>query len=106
MATTPVPMRLGPDVQGHANAVPGVVRDATHRGKLPALVQVACTHPSIGLKPATGQDDGFAVQVRKAIWPLYGHPNNTALLVLQQSHTFCGVANLHPEPIRYGKLLV
>src|SRR5215813_8451077 len=33
MATTPVPMRLGPDVQSHANAVPGVVRDATHLGK-------------------------------------------------------------------------
>src|SRR5215467_6506415 len=106
MTTTPMPIRLRPDVQGHANAVTGVIWDTTHLGEFPTLSQVACAHLGIGLKATTGQDDRFAVQVCKAIWPLHRHTNHTALLVLQQTYPFGGIADLYPEPLCHGKLLI
>ena len=53
-----------------------------------SLPQVTCAHLGIGLKPTTGQNDRFAVQVCKAIWPLHCHANHTSLLVLQQTYPF------------------
>src|SRR5262249_18355387 len=106
MATTPMPIWLRPDIQGHTNPVTGVIWDATHLGEFPALSQVPCAHLGIGLKPTTGHNDRVAVQVRKAIWPLYRHTNDAAPLVLQQTYPFRGIGNLHPEPFRNGKLLV
>src|SRR5215471_16842434 len=105
MAATPMPIRLCTNIQGHANAVAGVVWDPAHLGEFPALSEVACAHLGIGLKSATGQNDCFAVQFRKAIWPLHCHTNDAAPLVLQQTNPFGGIADLHPEPLCHGKLL-
>src|SRR6266571_8807219 len=106
MAATPMPVRLRPNVQGHADAITGVVGNAPYFGEFPALSQVARTHLSIGLEATAGENHRFTVQILEPLWALDSHPNHAPLLVLQEPHAFGGIAHLHTQPLCHRELLI
>ena len=63
MATRPVAVGRGADIQRHADAVAGVEAGAAYLGQFPARPQIACAPFQVGLETATGQDYGLALDV-------------------------------------------
>src|SRR5438874_9031308 len=62
MTTTPVTPRFGTDVEGHADAVAGVVRGAAHTREVPVGAEISRAHLDVGLEAAGGEHDGLRLE--------------------------------------------
>src|SRR5262249_10908623 len=62
MASGPIAVRAGADIERHANALPRVVPRATHLGQVPARAQIPRAPFGIGLDPAGRDHDRTAMQ--------------------------------------------
>ncbi len=84
VAAAPVSVGLGAHVQGHADAVTGVVRDAPNLDRFPAGAQIPAPHLGVGLKPAGGQYHRASPDILEALRPQHLQAAYPTLVVLQQ----------------------
>ncbi len=80
-----VAQRLGADVEGGLDAVPGVVAGAAHLGQVPAGAQPLGPQRRVGPEAAAAQDHGLAVDLLVALVGLHPHPVHPACVVGQET---------------------
>ena len=106
VAAAPVAVGLGADVEGHLDAVAGVVGDAADLGEFPALAKVAGAHLGVGLEAATGEDDAVAADILEPFGALDGDADDSAAVVLDEADALGVIADLDAIAFSDFELLV
>ena len=85
VAAAPVAERLRTDIQGHLNAVAGVVLGAAHLGQIPAAAKELGAQSRVSREAAAAQNQSFAVDLAESFGALHDHAVNPTALIGQDA---------------------